>query len=727
MINFTMCTTEKMKKELARLEDLKAYQILDTLAEEEYDDITQIVAQICDTPISLITLLDEHRQWFKSRFGLHITETVKEHSFCAHAIQETYEIFIVSDARKDPRFQNTPLVTGEPYIVFYAGVPLVSPQGYSLGTLCAIDHKPRTLDKKQISALQALAKQVVKLFELRKSNVKLHQSEERYRVLMENSIDMIFLLDEKGRIIEGNQAACNRLNYSPKEIAQLHIVDIDINETKDTLITHRRKKDKTLRFETVFKHKDGIQIPVEGNYIYFIQDSKKYIYCIARDITERKHAEKVIKESEERYKTFIDSVTEGVYRFDLKVPMDTTLPIEEQIQYLYANSFLAECNQEFLKMYGCSHESEILGKSLTEIHGGNNVAENVKAVRAFILSGCRIMQGETLEPDKQGKFHYYVNNTIGMLNEKGYLTHYWGTQADITKIKEYEKELILAKEKAEEKERLLKEKNEEIGRQNEIYQATNKELAESNRKIMNINKELQKANQELDNFVYRVSHDLRSPIASCLALVDLSAKEKNPRQLQEYLSMQEKSLRKQDKFIHDILNYSRNTRHEVESEVVDIKLMIEEIVNLSTHDHRDTNCSLEIMGNTKVVCDEMRLQMILNNLISNAFKYSAYAENPVVIINIKVMANELIMKIRDNGIGIPKESQSKIYEMFYRATSRSNGSGLGLYIVKEAVDKLKGSIQLVSEVGQGSTFMLKLPIRKAIDNRMECTTHTLDS
>ena len=166
----------KHKNENERLQLLESYSILDTLPETDFDNITAIASQICNIPISLITLVDGDRQWFKSHHGLDVTETPREHAFCAHAIHDTDTVFIIEDARNDERFHDNPLVTGYPNVIFYAGVPLTNSAGLPLGTLCVIDNKPNVLNEAQLKALKSLANQVMNLLELRKNKFYLEKA-----------------------------------------------------------------------------------------------------------------------------------------------------------------------------------------------------------------------------------------------------------------------------------------------------------------------------------------------------------------------------------------------------------------------------------------------------------------------------------------------------------------------------------------------------------------------
>jgi GAF domain-containing protein len=168
--------------EAERLAALNEYHILDTAAELAYDDLTVLAASICGVPIAMISLVDESRQWFKAKVGLEERETAREVAFCAHAILQS-EPFIVSDARKDERFADSPLVNQVPFIRFYAGYPLINPEGFALGTLCAVDSKPHRVGAECDRLMRALARQVIVLLELRRVSARLAAALEKTKML----------------------------------------------------------------------------------------------------------------------------------------------------------------------------------------------------------------------------------------------------------------------------------------------------------------------------------------------------------------------------------------------------------------------------------------------------------------------------------------------------------------------------------------------------------------
>jgi len=175
-----MIKPDIFEREKERIKSLDSYSIVDTLPEDDYNQLTELAAEICGTPISLISFVDEKRQWFKSHYGTTAVQTPRELAFCAHAILNPKEVFIIEDARNDERFYDNPLVVEDPNVVFYAGIPLVENSGLPLGTLCVIDDKPNKLTKSQINSLRMLSNQVMKLLELRKNKKQLEKALEKF-------------------------------------------------------------------------------------------------------------------------------------------------------------------------------------------------------------------------------------------------------------------------------------------------------------------------------------------------------------------------------------------------------------------------------------------------------------------------------------------------------------------------------------------------------------------
>ncbi len=178
-----MKPAEIPENEDLRLEALLRYDILDTPSERPYEDLVNLAATICNKPIALVSLVDDHRQWFKAKFGLEACETPKEVAFCAHALLQK-DVLVIENAREDARFADNPLVVGEPHVIFYAGAPLITPDGHGLGTLCVIDNKPGSINDEQKQALKTLANQVVSLLELKLQNKIALEANQEKRLLI---------------------------------------------------------------------------------------------------------------------------------------------------------------------------------------------------------------------------------------------------------------------------------------------------------------------------------------------------------------------------------------------------------------------------------------------------------------------------------------------------------------------------------------------------------------
>lgn len=534
-----------LENEEERLRELFEYGILDTSPEQEFNDIVTLASQVCQVPICLITLIDNCRQWFKAKVGIEasFTETERDIAFCAHTIHFN-ELLEVEDMMKDKRFADNPLVINDPKIRFYAGVPLISPSGHKLGSLCVLDTRPRRLNPAQRFALETLARQVEQQFELKLKNKKLMKLAQQYLGFYEE--------------VRAEHEALKKV----QEAAEIGTYEINLQT-------------------------GGMKISEGFCQLFGIPKQKTY-------------------------------------------SLSQFLPLV----YLPDVPHYKECFNASLEQQRFSFEFRCVRPLSHEL----------------IYVKC---MGETLI-DRDGEPVKLV-----------------GLKQNISKVKENEAQLAQQ------------------------------------------NLELKKLNEELDNFVYRVSHDLRAPNSSILGLIDIILhQEKDPEKINELLILIRTSLKKQDEFIKDILNYSKNSRLERTIEPIDFQEMVESIFGqlLFTYTSGRIEKNIEIKQDTVFATDKNRLSIVLNNLISNALKYIR-SETVVGKVNVlvQVTAQEALITFEDNGIGIEKKYQPRVFEMFYRATDQKPGSGLGLYIVKEAVQKLGGEVSLQSEAGKGTKVSVRIP------------------
>lgn len=226
------------------------------------------------------------------------------------------------------------------------------------------------------------------------------------------------------------------------------------------------------------------------------------------------------------------------------------------------------------------------------------------------------------------------------------------------------------------------------------------------------NEELRRTNSELNRFVYSVSHDLRAPLMSMLGLINLVRMEDNPEEQKQYFDLMEKSVRKMDTYIQTTLEYYRNFKSEVKIEPVHIETLLNDIIESVSSYHSKATIKFHFQGEPEIYSDKLRMKICLSNIISNALKYGQNSnETYEVLVDCNHSNNELEVCVQDFGIGISASEMPRIYDMFYRSSQNknSNNTGLGLYLVKEAIKRIKGRIEVDSELGKGSTFRLFIP------------------
>jgi PAS domain S-box-containing protein len=304
-----------LSNERERQAALDSYHILDTAEEKDFDDLTTLASAICQTPIALVSLVDQNRQWFKSRKGLLAMETPRDFSFCAHAIASSDSIMTVPDATKDPRFLDNPLVTGETNITFYAGVPLVNTDGFSLGTLCVIDHHTRELSDEQVASLIIIAKQVTDKLELRRKNLELETVNQRLNLALDAGKLGSYDLDMKtGMLICTEQ--CRR-NFGLKDDTVYSYADLlrvilpEYREYVEERINSAITNNTIYQAEYQILWKDGSKkwINASGKPRYDAKGELTGIVGVTQNITDR-------KELEQRQAEFL-----GVASHELKTPV----------------------------------------------------------------------------------------------------------------------------------------------------------------------------------------------------------------------------------------------------------------------------------------------------------------------------------------------------------------------------------------------------------------------
>ncbi|MFO5474847.1 MAG: PAS domain S-box protein, partial [Dolichospermum sp.] len=308
--------------EAGRIEALLQYRILDTQSEQEFDDITRLASFICGTPMAVMTLVDTDRQWFKSKIGLEASETPRSIGFCNHAIQQP-DPMIIPDATLDPRFVNNPLVTSNPNIRFYAGIPLINNEGYGLGALCVLDDIPRQLASQQIEALNILGRQVMKQLEWRRNLDSLLLS-----TVLDTVNALVVVLNPEGEIIGFNRACEETTGYSYNEVRNQCFWNVFTEpkrcRTVRSIFEKIRLSKGLKEYENYWRIKDGnLRLINWSNRTVSNENGEiEFIVCTGIDITERKQAEESLKQQ----LAAVEAASDGISIVD------------KQGNYLYLNS-----------------------------------------------------------------------------------------------------------------------------------------------------------------------------------------------------------------------------------------------------------------------------------------------------------------------------------------------------------------------------------------------------
>ncbi len=525
-----------------------------------------------------------------------------------------------------------------------------------------------------IDGILFFATDVTELVEARK---KIEESESRYKELIQNLPVATYSCNLEGTLLFYNKAAVALWGKEPdigkKWCGSWKIYSKDGNPLPVDLwpVAIAAKKSNNINYkEIIVERPNGQKRNVRPYPVPFTNDSGEMteVVSVLIDITESKKAEKIISESEKKYRQIVETAQEGIWLID------------KENKTTFVNNKLCEI-LEYTR-------NEMMGKNIFYF-----MDEEARQLAISLMQKKREGNSDKLQfkyISKSGKEVWTHISTNPLFDEEG---AYIGSLAMVIDI--------TAQKITDEK---LKTLNNELADQNKEKEKRTKELSISNRKLI-------KTNRELDRFVYSVSHDLRSPLTSVLGLISIIEEDSKEPETLEQVKMIHNSITRLDGFIKNILSYSQNNRMDLEIQQIPIAKAIHEIVDSVRNIKMAAGISFQIDIDDRLPfhSDRKRFNTILENLISNAIKYhTTKASGRYLKISGTSTKNALTLSIADNGMGIDPNYHDKIFNMFYRLPGKTEGSGLGLYIVKEAIEKLQGSIEIQSEIGEGTTFFIKL-------------------
>ncbi|WP_313943322.1 MULTISPECIES: PAS domain-containing protein [Calothrix] len=422
--------------EVARLEALHQYQILDTEAETAYDDIAKLAAFICGTPIALVNFIAETRQWFKAKLGIDVPEMPRSVGL-SYLCLERQEMVVIPDVLTDAELAKNPVVVDYPFVRFYAGVPLVTPKGDILGTLCVIDNVPRELNQQQIEALQALSRQVIDQLELRRHvaelsrktaeqqqvEVALRRSQQKLTDFVENAAVGMHWVKADGTIIWANQAELDLLGYSRFEYIGHSITEFHVDRHVIEDIMARLGRNETLQnYEARLRCKDGSirYVLIHSNVLW---ENGKFIHtrCFTRDITTRKKIEAALKESDRRLRLALEAAKLGSWELNLATGKLNTSK---------------QCKANFGLPESYEFTYELL---LESIHPEDRTYMQESVQQALVKHGDYEAEYRNIWPD--GSVHWVLARGVGIYDNTGIPTRMIGVTLDLTARKRAEQAL----------------------------------------------------------------------------------------------------------------------------------------------------------------------------------------------------------------------------------------------------------------------------------------------
>ncbi|MCL6218456.1 PAS domain S-box protein [Zunongwangia pacifica] len=647
-----------------------------SIEEEDLNFLSAMAAEICNTNSALITLIGKDKQYIQSAFGieLEVREFPREFTFCAHTINNTDSATVIPDARKDERFKDNPFVTGENPVIFYSGYPLVNKNGYALGTICAIDGKPKDLNEEQKNKLALLARQVMNLLELKKqseiltkTNKELSKLNKRFQYITNSTNTGTFEYDINNYSLEFNEGWCIITGYpsekdlSLKEWEQL-VHPEDLPGLKQKIKKHYNAQD---RFNYQFRllHNNGkyIWISAKAQFNFgFAKDDPTHIYGILIDITKQKNKE-----------------SEILYRQKLLQSLYELSPIGIALNDFETGAFL-EINEKLLEPTGYTRE-EFLKLNYWDITPKEYELQEAQQIESMnATSSYGPYEKEYIR--KNGEKYPVLLRGILVEDLEGN-KKIWSFVEDISEHKKDEFEKAQHLEKIQS---LLHIKNDQ--------------------------------NERLKNFAHIVSHNLRSHSGAINTLIYFIQEENtilNDQETFKYLIQASSNLEGTIKDLNEIVEVNLSDARDFKQ--IDIYPLIQKNVE-SVFPLAKQN-KVEIFTNvepeTYMVGVRSYLESIFLNFITNGIKYSAVDRDSYLKISAQSEGNFTTVVFEDNGLGIDMKTYGKkLFKMYQTFHTHKDARGIGLFITKNQIETMNGTIEVTSKVNVGTTFKIKIPNKK---------------
>jgi PAS domain S-box-containing protein len=636
--------------------------LLDSAPEERFDRITRIARRLFQVDVVLVSLVDAERQWFKSAQGLDAVETARDISFCGHAILHTQPL-IIEDARLDLRFCDNPLVTGPPWLRFYAGVPLRGPGGYLVGTLCLIDPSPRSMSGEDLSALQALAAMVeteINSAQLSAAVVHAKSNAARLSAILQNAVDGIIVLDQQGHINTANPAVAHMFGWQEselpgKEIGQL-IAGFQAGDAAHS---------GTQWHEARGRRSSGASFPLELAVSELKLDRGRTWSLMLRDVSVHKRAADELR---------------AVNR-----ELAHTTGMQQAILNSANFSIIATDVDGIIQTFSAGAQ-RMLGYTAAELVGKRSPAilHLPEEVRAYALE-LGVALGRPLEPgfatfvarleadsvderewtyiDKNGCQFPVMLSITSVRDDAARLTGYLGIAYDLTERKKIE--------------------------------------------------------QMKTDFVSTVSHELRTPLTSIrgsLGLLVGGAGGELGERAASLLTLAYNNCERLVRLINDILDIEKieSGNMSFNMQAISMGELVRQAVAATDAfaDEHQVQLTVDIEREDAIVCcDADKITQVVVNLLSNAAKFSP--QGATVHVTLDCQPSLVRLVVRDSGAGIPAQFRSRIFQKFAQAdssdTRQKGGTGLGLSISKAIVEQHHGQIGFV-DTGKGCEFFVELPL-----------------